>query len=963
MKKSVICLFLLFSITLQAQNRQLVGGAYNALTKVSMAGVKVTLMRSDSSVIDTTRTELGTVNGMPNSSVFVMPVKSGNYLLKFSYPGYETQIIKLKVENSRKPLEIVDFIYLKPQRKVRMLNGAVVKATRIKMVYKGDTIVYDADAFNLAKGSMLDALIAELPGAQLKDDGRILVNGEPIEELLLNGKDFFKGDRNVLLENLPSYMVKNIKVYKKNDPLKDLTKRKPLVMDVLLKKEYSRGWIANAEMSGGTKERYLSRLFGLHYSDRSRLSVYGNMNNINDVRKPGRTGDWQPNDLLSGLQTTHKGGFDYLYENPLSTWQINTSNEVQHTKSNNQMWINNTLFLPTENAYSMNLWSPHNENTRWSTQNKIVKSFGKMNAYVPVGLMSELIANLSYETYTSENSNKLAELSVPLDSLTMKNPLEYLLQATKESQWYSKLLNRSNYISQEHGYQLNTDGKFTFNYYSKANYLDVYQFDAGWNYEKDNTTIFNQRLVEYPNSTSTSDDYRHVYNTTPIEKYNLNSSFTYGYHTSFNMDIYGKAMYQHHYSSTDRSLFNLQKLADWGLPAHRELTELPSTYDSLQLARDGANSYYSHINENEEVFMIGVRGEELSLHDGSSLNMNIYFPLSLKHTRLQYTRAAIDTVLTRNTDFLNPNVYLSLKTKKMTTYTLYYAQATTAPSLVYRLDFKDDTDPLNIMLNNANLKNTTNHQLSLTFKKEKTKHQIMFSTDLNGFLTQHALAMGFVYDTKTGIRTTRPDNVNGNWNIGGGTNYTRCLDAKDLLSFESHTGYQYVHSVDLTGTTDGSGVERSVVHNVNLNEELGLNYKIGQNKVGLKGKVAWSDITSGRANFQNMNVWDFQYGVTGLWNLPMKLQLSTDLTMFSRRGYELNSMNTNDLVWNARLSRMFLNGNLTCFVDGFDILGNLSNIYRSVNAQGRTETRYNVVPRYVMLHVIYRLNVQPKKKK
>jgi hypothetical protein len=50
-------------------------------------------------------------------------------------------------------------------------------------------------------------------------------------------------------------------------------------------------------------------------------------------------------------------------------------------------------------------------------------------------------------------------------------------------------------------------------------------------------------------------------------------------------------------------------------------------------------------------------------------------------------------------------------------------------------------------------------------------------------------------------------------------------------------------------------------------------------------------------------------------------------------------------------------------VDGFDILGNLSNIYRSVNAQGRTETRYNVVPRYVMLHVIYRLNVQPKKKK
>ncbi len=78
--------------------------------------------------------------------------------------------------------------------------------------------------------------------------------------------------------------------------------------------------------------------------------------------------------------------------------------------------------------------------------------------------------------------------------------------------------------------------------------------------------------------------------------------------------------------------------------------------------------------------------------------------------------------------------------------------------------------------------------------------------------------------------------------------------------------------------------------------------------------------------------------------------------MFSRRGYESASMNTDDLVWDARLSRVFLGGSLTCFIEGFDLLGNLSNVRRSVNAHGRTETRYNVVPRYVMLHVIYRLN-------
>ena len=49
---------------------------------------------------------------------------------------------------------------------------------------------------------MLDALIRQLPGVELKDDGRILVNGRYVENLLLNGEDFFKGEPSVMLENL-----------------------------------------------------------------------------------------------------------------------------------------------------------------------------------------------------------------------------------------------------------------------------------------------------------------------------------------------------------------------------------------------------------------------------------------------------------------------------------------------------------------------------------------------------------------------------------------------------------------------------------------------------------------------------------------------------------------------------------------------------------------------------------------
>ena len=73
-------------------------------------------------------------------------------------------------------------------------------------------------------------------------------------------------------------------------------------------------------------------------------------------------------------------------------------------------------------------------------------------------------------------------------------------------------------------------------------------------------------------------------------------------------------------------------------------------------------------------------------------------------------------------------------------------------------------------------------------------------------------------------------------------------------------------------------------------------------------------------------------------------------------------MNTDDVVWNARLSRPFMKGKITCMLDAFDILGDLSNITRAINAQGRTETWTNTLPRYVMFHVAWNMTTQKTKK-
>lgn len=102
--------------------------------------------------------------------------------------------------------------------------------------------------------------------------------------------------------------------------------------------------------------------------------------------------------------------------------------------------------------------------------------------------------------------------------------------------------------------------------------------------------------------------------------------------------------------------------------------------------------------------------------------------------------------------------------------------------------------------------------------------------------------------------------------------------------------------------------------------------------------------------------------MTAQLELPLDIQLSNDITMYSRRGYNSRDMNTNDLVWNARLSKRLWKNRLTLIVDGFDILQQLSGTSFSINGQGQKETYQNVIPRYVMAHLIYRLNVKPKKK-
>ena len=101
-------------------------------------------------------------------------------------------------------------------------------------------------------------------------------------------------------------------------------------------------------------------------------------------------------------------------------------------------------------------------------------------------------------------------------------------------------------------------------------------------------------------------------------------------------------------------------------------------------------------------------------------------------------------------------------------------------------------------------------------------------------------------------------------------------------------------------------------------------------------------------------------GINGTFNLPANWQIVSEFHIFNRDGYADNTLNTTYYIWNASVSKSILKGNLTFKIDASDILNQISNVTHNINAQGQTETWINSLPRYAMLHVIYKLNKTPK---
>lgn len=956
MNQKLIFLLLLSGIFLSATasaEKRHDGSAWtisaNVINKVTHENVtdtiQVELLAPDSTTVDTRRI-CAPIGGKARFQ-FSVGTEHASYMLRLSNPDYETTLYPVTLEKRRRHIDFGDLTIrrLTMAERNHKLGEVTVRATKVKFFHKGDTIVFNADAFNLAQGSMLDALIEQLPGTQLKADGTITVNGRFVSQLLLDGKDFFKGNNSVMLENFPAYMVKNVKVYDKverDQQRLGVRTSDNLVMDVSLKKEFRKGVIANAEGGLGSSRRYDLRAFGLLYSANNRLSVFGKLNNTNEIRVPGREGNWNDSRGEQGRSTVRTAGLDYGVTRSRMDLSGNVMGFIYDT--NEKQFMARQQFLPEGDLFTRSWQTDFTRRYNLSTRHEAVLWLGQQKQhYLTAGLTAHLAKNNINTTGIEATFSQVPDDDNLRESIITGAPIV--------TSALNRLLQSACQRKESLGTQIwvNAQGKINGR-------DDVYGAQGTVNFNNSRSKKNEQQqlfLADNP------EQLRKRLNNTPSHSIVENVELYYGWRPSAHLTI--KPKYRVYNSS-------ITGTNDWYALHQKESVETMLLSMAAEEVRtlDPANSYHSVNHTFDHAPGLQLNYDFLRRHgneDDGFISLQAAFDILLRHETLDY-KGVRDFRLSHDFVLLNPWAILAFTTYKRAHYLdVKFHMNTYSPSLMNLTDITFTSDPLNHQCGNPDLKNYTQYRFETNYRADglSRSHGIWLSAQAGYHFTVDAIAMQTTYDRTTGVRLSSPVNINGNRRAWARSDFQFPFGSDRRWILNGLVYYAWQANADMVMESGMQKAERQLVHTQSHWDRLGVEYNHNGHSVKLSGELSFNHSTSPRAGFTTIDVANFNYGLNARFRLPADIQLSTDLLMYSRRGFADNSLNTNSLVWNARITKSLLKGKMMIKIDAFDLLHQIRKTSVSINSLARTERTYNSLPSYVMLRLAWNFNRQPRR--
>ena len=931
-------LLLLVSIASFAQERLVSGAIIDRDTKDPVEQVTVQLLKTDSTYVT------GAISNEKGLFHLNAP-ENGKYLLKITSVGYKPTVKRVVIEQD-KNLALGNVVV---GADAIMLKGAVVTAMAQKVTLKEDTFVYNSAAYRTPEGSVVEELVKRLPGAEVSDDGTIKINGKEVKKILVDGKEFMTGDTKTALKNLPTSIIDKIKAYDEKSDLSKVTGiddgEEQTVLDFNVKKGMNKGLMSNIDLGIGNKDRYSARGMGGYFNSNNRFMLFGNANNTSD-RGFGGGGPGRGFGGGNGLNASKMLAANYNYEEK-NKFKFNTSLRWNH--SDGDVWSRRSSenFLGSSSSFSNSLNQNFSRSDSW-------------NGNIRLEWMPDTMTNILFRPSISWTTND--SRSTGISASYNQDPYQYTEdplsdEGIEKMDEVDAVINRQKSVSLSYSKNNNIRGMLQLNRKLNNKGRNVtLRMDAKYT-DKDSKSISlqNAHLYLVQNEAGLDSTYQtNRYNLTPSKDYSYSAQATYSeplWKATFLQFSY---KFTYSYSKSDRSTYDFSKYSfdgispeygAWGNYLGRLDGEL-GDYRDDKLSRYSEYRNYTH---DIQVMMRFIRQKY-------NLNFGVMIQPQRSKFIQDYQGKYVDTV--RTVTNVSPTLDFRYRFSKMSNLRVNYRGTTAQPSISQLLDITDNSDPLNVSMGNPGLKPSFTQNFRLFYNNFVQNHNKGVMTYINFSTTSNSISNKVTYDETTGGRITRPENINGNWNVMGAFMFNCSIDSAGVWNVNTDTNLGYNHYVSYLSLDNSQDSQKNTTQNTTWNERLSLSYRNDWLELSLDGTLAYNHAKNKLQPNSNLDTWQFSYGPSMTLTAPWGTSLNTSLSCSSRRGYSDASMNTDEFVWNAQLSQGFLKGKpLTVMLQFYDLLHQQSTFSRAISSVSRTDTEYNAINSYAMLHVVYRMNL------
>ena len=866
-----------------------------------------------------------TVLGLPDSSLvkgassdkngmFTLAFRRNpktEYVLKASFTGCVPLVIGLKADADTLRLGT-----LRMRDDALLLSEVVVTAPLKAVEQKGDTTVYNVDAYPTPEGSYLEVLVRRIPG--LSYDPKTLemkFNGYPIQEITVNGKDFFKGNKDVVLENLPVRFISQLKVYDKPTEQEKKTgmksNEKNYVLDLKTKREFDGSLLTYAEAGYGTHKR---------------RDLNGRMMRFKE------SGD----NFMVNARSTNRNFTSADEDNILNSVNLSASKKVKegldvsgnvnysYNRNGSQSGTYNEQYLSNGNQYALA------ESDQWG-KNRNVN--GHLNVNWEINKRTSLIFSASgrYSHSRSQSESRTATFNARPEADT-KNPFAHIGDVDKAT-WIND--NRQQSLSQDN----NMDYDLRLEVVQKIGEKDDFlSFDLNHGYRKGTQHGYTLSSIDYYQLQNAAGGdslyYQNQYRRTPQSSMNdeAHIAYTHAFNKKNRLQLsYGL---EREYEKLDGATYDLSPF-EADQPA---LGVLPEGYGE------------------GEIDSLRTRSHSRTLRHNVSLNYNytsetwgVVASVGMSPQRRSIEQATgehrADTVA-RSIEWRSQ---LSLSYQQEGSYfVLSYNGNTSQPGLEDMVSPTDYSSPLYIRRSNPHLRPSYRHSVYAVF----SNFQEGISTSLSWNQTFNSVTRATLYNKETGGRETMPVNINGNWNLMGNGSYDKRVKQFHFMLMASG-GYN--RNVSLINEDASQNVNRrSVTGATSLSSNIRLAYLPAWGNIDLTGE--WSFYQS-KNSLQGRNTYTRNYtcGVESSVNLPLHFIVSTDAGYTFRSGTGMNGADNNELLWNLKVSWKFLKekrGELSVY--WADILSQRKSFMRYASATAFSERYEEQLRGYVLFSFAYR---------